>query len=112
MGSTALRLVPVATVFQLLSAPPHFFRRIRSILDREFPDHWIGGKGREREREALILWPLCSPDLTPLIFSLKVSEDIVYYEKVQHMNELRDRIVKVAECVANEMFVTTRRQTE
>ncbi|KOC67854.1 hypothetical protein WH47_12184 [Habropoda laboriosa] len=35
----------------------------RNVLDRTFPDHWIG-------RGAQICWPARSPDLTPLDFFL------------------------------------------
>jgi hypothetical protein len=37
MENTALRRVPVGTVFQSDGAPPHFFRRVRAFPDREFP---------------------------------------------------------------------------
>jgi hypothetical protein len=36
----------------------------------------------------------------------------VYRENVQNMNELCDRIVRAAECVTNEVLVSTWRQTE
>jgi hypothetical protein len=42
MENTALRHVPVGTVFQLNGAPSHFPRRVHAFLDREFPDRWIG----------------------------------------------------------------------
>jgi hypothetical protein len=37
--NTALCHVPVGTVFRLDGAPPHFSRRDRVFLGREFPDH-------------------------------------------------------------------------
>jgi hypothetical protein len=36
--NTALRHAPVGTILQLDGAPPHFSRRVRDFLDREFPD--------------------------------------------------------------------------
>jgi hypothetical protein len=39
-------------------------------------------------------------------------KDIVYHKKVQNVNELRDRTVRAAECVTNEMLVSTWQETE
>lgn len=49
--------------FQHDGAPPHFSRAVRSYLDTEFGDRWIGRAGP-------INWPARSPDLTPLDFFL------------------------------------------
>jgi hypothetical protein len=49
--------------FQQDSAPPHYHRDVRKCLNTHFPGRWIG-------RAAQILWPPCSPDLTPLDFFL------------------------------------------
>lgn len=57
METNALRHVPVGTVFQLDSAPPHFFRYVRSFLEQEFPNCWIG-------RREPIPWTPRSLDLT------------------------------------------------
>jgi hypothetical protein len=46
------------------------------------------------------------------IFFWGFVEDIVYDEKVQNVNELRDRIVRAAECVTNEVLASKWRQTE
>jgi hypothetical protein len=54
------------------------------------------------------VWLLPSPDLTPLYFSLLG----VYREKVQNVNELRDRIVRAAECVTSEVLAITWREGE
>jgi len=32
----------VGTVFQLNGAPSDFSRRVSALLERKFPDHWIG----------------------------------------------------------------------
>jgi hypothetical protein len=39
--NTSLRHVFMGTISQLGSAVPHFSRRIRVFLDREFPDYWM-----------------------------------------------------------------------
>jgi len=58
---SVLHHVPEGTVFQLHGASPQVSRRVRDFLDREFPDLWLGRGGS-------FLWPLPSPDLTPLDF--------------------------------------------
>jgi hypothetical protein len=40
-------------------------------------------------------------------FLLGFIKDNVYRAKVQSVNEMRDRIVRAAECVTNEMLVST-----
>jgi hypothetical protein len=45
------------------------------------------------------------------LFLVKVHR-IVYREKMQNMNKLRDRIVRAAECVTSEMLGNTWRDTE
>jgi hypothetical protein len=45
--------------FQHDGAPTHFAHRVRSWLDNDFPDRWIGHGGP-------IAWPPHSPDLTPI----------------------------------------------
>jgi hypothetical protein len=87
----------------LLHAAPHKFSRRRGsvLLDKEFPDRWKR-KGRT------ILWPPHFPDLTPLDsfgVGVGVVRSIVYRENVQHMNQLRDRIVRAAECFTNEKLI-------
>jgi hypothetical protein len=46
--------------------------------------------------------------LTPLDFILRD----VYREKVENMNKMHERIVRVAECVTNEMAASTCPETE
>jgi hypothetical protein len=67
-------------------------------VDREFPDH---------------LWAPRSSELTPLdcLFCGFV-KDNVCREEVQNVNETHDGIFRVAECVTNETFASTSRETE
>jgi hypothetical protein len=44
-------------------APPHFSRNVQGILNRMYPNRWIGLGG-------LGHWPARSPDLNPLDFFL------------------------------------------
>jgi hypothetical protein len=46
--------------FQQDGAPPHYYQDIRSYLDDILPGQWIGQRG-------CVEYPLCSPDLTPLL---------------------------------------------
>jgi len=43
---------------------------------------------------------------------LAVLKDTIYREEGPNVNELRDRISRAAECVTNEMFASTWRETE
>jgi hypothetical protein len=47
--------------FQHDGAPPHFSREVRGILDRQYPNCWIGRGGPRH-------WPPRFPDLNPLVF--------------------------------------------
>ena len=47
--------------FQQDGAPPHYALTVRALLDKEFPNKWIGRRGP-------IEWPPRSPDLTPIDF--------------------------------------------
>jgi hypothetical protein len=59
-----LRHVPVGAVFQLEGAPPHFFHCIRTFLDREFLDRWMG-----RQEPIVIISPLnCHNQLNSVIW--------------------------------------------
>ncbi|XP_070528257.1 uncharacterized protein [Cardiocondyla obscurior] len=46
-------------IFQQDGAPPHFSRRARKVLDRNFADRWMGRGGP-------ISWPVRSPDMNVL----------------------------------------------
>jgi hypothetical protein len=47
--------------FQQDGAPAHFATSVRTMLDQNLPNRWIGRRGP-------IEWPARSPDLTPLDF--------------------------------------------
>jgi hypothetical protein len=45
-------------------------------------------------------------------FFLGFVKGIVYHEKVKNLNELHDRLIRVTECVNDEMFANTWQETE
>jgi len=46
--------------------------------------------------------------LTPLdFFFWEVCKDTVYHEKMQNVNEIYNRLIKVVECITNEMLANT-----
>jgi hypothetical protein len=90
MENTVLLHVPVGKFSQLDGAPHHFSRCVIAFLDREFPDRCI-------ERRGPKVW----------MFSF---EGLSW--KVQNVYELRDRIVRAADCVTNEMLANTCTETE
>jgi hypothetical protein len=42
MEDTVLCYISAGTIFQLVSAPPHFSHHVCAFLDREFCNCWIG----------------------------------------------------------------------
>jgi len=49
--------------FQHDGAPPHYTNRVRELLNKLFPNRWLGRGGP-------VAWPPRSPDLTPLDYCL------------------------------------------
>jgi len=92
---------------QLGGAPPHFSSRVRAFLDREIPDRWIGNGGP-------IPWlpPSLSKFYSYGFLLLGVCRKVVYREKVQNVNELRDRISSISGSVTSEMLSSTCPLTE
>jgi hypothetical protein len=50
--------------------------------------------------------------LTPLVFSSGGFYKTFYREKLQNVNDMRDRIFTAAECFSNKMPVSTWKETE
>jgi hypothetical protein len=101
LENTVVHHVPMKTVFQSGGAPPQFSSHVHAFLDRVFVEG----------RRGSITWPSCSPEFISLDFFYGFLKFVVYREKL-HLNELRDRIIRTAECVTIEMLVTTRPETE
>ena len=72
-------------------APPHFANTVRTFLDQNFGDRWIGRGCGERN----LAWPPRSPDLTPCDFFLwgYIKEKVYqrrpqdYYDLVQFITD-------------------------
>jgi hypothetical protein len=74
--------------FQHDGAPPHNFLPVRNYLDEIFPNSWIG-------RNAPVLWPPRSPDLSVLDFYLwGAIKDKVYKETYASIDELRVAVIE------------------
>lgn len=84
-------------IFQHDGAPPHYGRQVKSWLNTNFFNRWIGRNGP-------ILWPPRSPDLTPLDFYLwgRVKA-IVYSVRITDIDQLRTRIQMAFDQVQEEM---------
>ena len=88
-------------IFMQDGAPPHHLLAVRDALNARFPNGWIG-------REAPILWPPRSPDLTPMDFFLwGYVKNIVYAEKIRDLVHLRERITAALTTVTPEMIQRT-----
>jgi len=55
-------------IFQQDGSPAHYHKDVRGYLNRNLPQRWIGSTGQEDD--ALMCWPIRSPDLTPCDFFL------------------------------------------
>lgn len=74
-------------LYQHDGAPAHFSRNVRELLDRMFPDRWIGRNGP-------VWWPARSPDLTPLDYFLwGCIKEIVYKTPPRDQDDCRQRII-------------------
>jgi len=70
--------------FQQDSAPAHRAKEMVDLLKRETPDFI-----------PLLLWPSNSPDLNPVHYKIwGLLQQRVYSQKIQNMDELRQRIVQ------------------
>jgi hypothetical protein len=77
-------------MFQHDGAPAHFSNEVTRFLNDQFPAGWIGRGGP-------INWPARSPDLNPLDFYLWGHlKAMVYTERVNTIDELKDRILNCA----------------
>jgi hypothetical protein len=91
-----LEIVPLAyrinDWFQHDDAPPHFSRNVREILDKQYPQHWIGREGPHH-------WPAWSPDL-----NLNHLKYIIYRRPINSEADLRVRIQEAFVSVTEEMI--------
>lgn len=79
-------------------APAHFSIQARQFLNRTYPNRWIG-RGVEVPNQP---WPPRSPDLNPLDFFLWGHlKSLVYTTPIQHLEDLRNRIIVGCETIRN-----------
>lgn len=83
-------------------APAHSTIRVREFLDQHF-HAWIG-----RGVNAPIRWPPRSPDLNPLDFFVwGYLKNIVYLNRAQDINELRNKIEEALDTITVDMLGNT-----
>lgn len=83
-------------------APAHYFGEVRTWLDNNFPEKWIGRNGP-------VLWPARSPDLNPCDFFLwGHMKQLVYSTPVHTQEELRARVENAAEAIRNNRDMLSR----
>ncbi|KDR13321.1 hypothetical protein L798_12946 [Zootermopsis nevadensis] len=90
---------------QLDGALPHFHRNVRVLLNRVFPQHWIG-RAAANEDNNLLPWPPSSSDLTPCDFFLwGFVKDSVYIPLLPtSIHELHDRITYALQAITTDML--------
>jgi hypothetical protein len=83
--------------FQHDGAPPHFSRNVQGILNRMYPNRWIGRGGPRH-------WPARSPDLNPLDFFLwGYVKNVVYNRPIHNEEDLRNRLQEAFRTITPEM---------
>jgi hypothetical protein len=96
---------PYISMWAPVVAPPHFHIDVTTFLDETFPGRWVGRGGPT-------VWPLRSPDLTPLdIFVWGFIKD-VYSRKVRDLADLRQRIIEAVELITPHMLINTWQELE
>jgi len=86
------------TIYQQEGAPPHWSLAVRTFLNDNFPQRWIG-------RDGPIHWALRSPDLSPLDFFVwGYIKGEVYKQRVQNVDELKAKIQEAASHITKEML--------
>ncbi|KZC04632.1 hypothetical protein WN55_00707, partial [Dufourea novaeangliae] len=72
--------------YQHNCCPAHYAHVARQVLDRQFPNRWIGRGGE-------FLWPPRSRDLTPLDYFLwGILKDTMYPEPTTTLENMKARI--------------------
>lgn len=85
-------------VFQQDGCPAHFDRRVRALLDQNFPNSWIGRRG---PRE----WCPRSPDLAPCDYFLwGYLKSVIYRTPPASLEDLKNRIKKACEDITPDTF--------
>ena len=105
-------VVPQLEEFQLWNCvlarrcPPHWGLIVCDILNKTFPNQWIGRNGPTS-------WPPRSPDITSLDFFLwGYVKDRVYRTPVRDVETFQSRIIDVFATVNEEMLENTWREIE
>jgi len=81
--------------FQHDGAPPHSSREVRNFLNHRFPGRWIGRGGPR-------IWPVRSPDLSPLDYCIwGWMKELVHSEKVGTRDALFGCILDAADRIRN-----------
>jgi hypothetical protein len=84
--------------FQHDGAPVNYTRQAQQVLDRRYPDSWIGRGGP-------INWPVSSPELTPLDYFLwGHMKNYVYREPVNSLEQLDDRLHEALATITPQMI--------
>ena len=85
--------------FQQDGAPPHFHRDVRTYLDENMQNRWIGRRGT-------VEYPPRSPDLTPMDFFLwGFLKDKIYCRKPKTIAEMRVAIEEECAQIPLEMLL-------
>lgn len=91
-------------IFQQDGAPPHWSVNVRTFLNTNLPNRWIGRAGQDDK--VFCKWPPRSPDLTVCDFFLwGYVKDKVYIPPLpQTMDELQERITGALHMITPDML--------
>ena len=82
-------------------APPHFALIVREFFNLNFNERWIRRRGP-------LIWPLCSPDLTPPDFLLwGYIKYVVFAQRPTTREDLMERIWRACAAISRETLLKT-----
>ena len=85
-------------------SPTHYHKDVGEYLNRNLPQRWIGRTGKEDD--ALMRWPLRSPDLTPceFFFWCFVKDTVFVPPLPANLQDLRNHITAAVALVDRDML--------
>lgn len=87
--------------FQQDGAGPHYARTVRTFLNDQYNNRWIG-RGSQHP------WPACSPDMTsPDFFLWGYLKNIVYAEQPTTRENMMDRVSQACAAIPRAMLLRT-----
>jgi hypothetical protein len=106
LGNYAVAKILKGYFFQQNGAPPHYANTLTDLLNKQFPDKFVGRGGP-------LAWPPRSSDFTPLDFLVcGYIKNTVYQMQVRNDDDMHSRIITSCESTTPEMLQNTWQEAE